>query len=143
MFVPGVYGDEKRFDINLNDTYFVIQFSWQNLIFAPFLLLTLLVYAIRAAINRFKNQLQNLILIASDFLFVIILIKTYAFLSRIDSNSALTILKGRPQPANTHPVNWLEQTLLVSVIIFLSILVITAMLTGKNWNLNKNENQSS
>jgi hypothetical protein len=143
IFLPGVFWGNASLDINLHDTYFVFQFSRQNLILVPFLLLTLLVYAVRASINHFKNRSQNLVLIITDFLFVITLIKIYAFLSHIDSNSALPILKGRSLPANTHPVNWLEQTLLVSVIIFLLILVITAMLTGKNWNFNKNENQSS
>ncbi|MEZ2338530.1 hypothetical protein AB6735_22975 [Mucilaginibacter sp. RCC_168] len=33
----------------------------------------------------------------------------------------------------------IKQTTLIVIIIFMLILVITAILTGKNWNLNKNE----
>src|SRR5882757_4754811 len=64
----GIYGSYfshiSAFDVNFNDTYFVVA---PQLLTLPFFLLITLVYLIKEAFYRFERKIQNLVLLISIF----------------------------------------------------------------------------
>jgi len=136
-------------DINFNDTYWVISQSViVILIFtAPvFLMLTTITYLIKEGFYRYKRKLQNLILIVANFLFLTVMYPLSVLVNMIQKAGGtlyppLSALPKTVSPAH-HDSNVLYIFMQITpalIIIFMLILVITAILTGKNWNLNKNE----
>lgn len=154
LLTGGLFG-LSTFDINLRDTYFVAKFSWSILVLFPMSLLTLLIYAIRSGNNQFKNRLQNIILTSSIFLVIVSLLRIYKFAAFFElmipanNNNGWTIyppLSALPKvshPAHSQPSHPITHGILIILIFFLLMLVICAMLTGKNWNTNKHEQANS
>lgn len=142
-------------DINLHDTYIVSKFSWWILTFPPFFVLLVLVYLIRAIAGRFTKRAVNIILVAGVFVNVLILLRVYKLALSIDrmtssASGGLTIypplsaLGHTPKQVNQTPLSEpFSHIIFIILIIFLILLVISAVLTGKNWNANKHELQKA
>jgi heme/copper-type cytochrome/quinol oxidase subunit 1 len=142
-------------DINLHDTYFVI--AMPALTIRVFLLLTNLLYLIWEGFYRYKRTLQNVVLLVANFLFIIKLFFLATFVFRLPepAGSGWTVYpplsrlgQTQPKPPKTLEeyaiiVSLIKQITPIIFIVFMLILVITAILTGKNWNLTKNEQTSA
>ncbi|QEM08656.1 hypothetical protein [Mucilaginibacter rubeus] len=149
-----LYGN-MALDINLHDTYFMMSASpWQILVLSTFCVLSTLTYLVRAIIKRYKNNLVNVILLTGDFLLIIILIKVYRVIllleQSIDANAkGWTIyppLSGHdgnefPKIPVEHP--HFDSYMFIPIVIFMLILVISSILTGKNWKTNTYEQTPS
>ncbi|WP_295718460.1 hypothetical protein [Mucilaginibacter sp.] len=154
LFSSTLFGN-AALDINLHDTYFVNKFSWWILTFPPFFVLVVLFYLIRAIAGRFKTRAVNIILVAGVFVNVLILLMVYQFalsIDRIISSASggstiyppLSALGHTPKQVNqTPPSEPFSHIIFIILIIFLILLVISAVLTGKNWNANKHELQKA
>jgi hypothetical protein len=150
LFTNTLFGN-VALDINLADTYFVSKFSWWIFMFPPFFVLVVLVYLTRAIASGFKTRAVNTILVTAVFVNVLILIKIYKFALSIDrmTSSApggwtiyppLSALGHVPKHASQTPLTEpFSHIIFIILIIFLILLVISAALTGKNWNINKHE----
>jgi heme/copper-type cytochrome/quinol oxidase subunit 1 len=150
LFTSTLFGN-VALDINLHDTYFISKFSWLIFMFPPFFVLVVLVYLIRAIAGGFKKRRVNTILVAGVFVNVLILLRIYKFALSIDRmiSSApggwtiyppLSALGHAPKHASQTPLSEpFSQLIFIILIIFLILLVISAALTGKNWNINKHE----
>lgn len=130
----------RTLDINLHDTYFAI--AWSKLIILPYLLIISLVYLIREAFFKYRRRLPNVILLFDLLVIIIILLKLNELIMNIaPATSGWTIyppLSALPgQNALPYPVSPLittaAQILFYFQIFFILILVIVAILTGKNW----------
>ena len=150
-----LYGN-MTLDINMHDTYFVISTSpWQMLVLFTFSLLTTLTFFIRAIIKRYKNNAVNVILIASNFLLIIMLIKIYRmillFEQAFDANAKhgwtiyppLSALGHQPPSTEITKHPHFDSYMLIPITIFMLILIISSILTGKNWKTNTNEQVST
>ena len=147
-FASGAILGNTALDIQLHDTYFVFKFSWEDLVLLPFLIFMMLMYSIRGTIGRFKSQTQNVILLTSIFLFNVQLLFHYKIAAKLSSlPSGWTIypprsalpqhnLTSHPSPS---PFRGILQILFYTQIFFLVLLVIIAVLTGKNWKTNTHE----
>ncbi|WP_295675055.1 hypothetical protein [uncultured Mucilaginibacter sp.] len=140
-------------DLTLHDTYLVIKGTKEKIFVFPMLLLLALVYAIKEAFYGYQRSVQNIVMLTAVFLINICLLSCvgvfHIITSKLDGmQSGWTIyppLSALPKvrPVNTTPhgslfdVAW--QILLIMQIIFLVILVIIAVITGKNWNHCKRE----
>jgi hypothetical protein len=138
-------------DINRHDTYVV---SSGFIIGLPTLLLIFIVYIIKEGFFRYGRRLQNVILLIVIFVINIELskyIEAVATLSKtINGFNRLTIypplsalpthppIVAAPSPS---PFGNMAQALFFLQIFFLVLMVIIAVLTGKNWNHNKNASQ--
>lgn len=144
-FLTASWGGNASLDINLHDTYFVIDRS--ALAIPAFLMLTTFIYLIKEGFYRYKRKLQNLILIIFNFLFLIVVYPFSALMNMMPKPGwtiypPLSALPNGVIPTADKGENILysiKQATPIVIIIFMLILVITAILTGKNWNLNKNE----
>ena len=144
-FLTASWGGNSALDINLHDTYFVIDRSVINI--PVFLMLTTIIYLIKEGFYRYKRRLQNLILIIANFLFLIVVYPFSVLLNMIPKPGwtiypPLSALPKAEPPYEQKMENTLyaiKQGTLIVIIIFMLILVITAILIGKNWNSNKNE----
>ena len=125
-----------EFSINLHDTYFVI--AWSKLIILPYLLLVSIVYLIREAFFKYRRLVQNIILLSVLSITVIILLKLNEFIINIaPATSGWTIyppLSALPkQSVQPSPlIAATSQILFYFQILLIFILVIIAVLTGKN-----------
>ncbi|NHA06567.1 hypothetical protein G7092_22350 [Mucilaginibacter sp. HC2] len=148
LFVPflaGSWEGNASLDINLHDTYFVI--DWSVIIIPVFLMLTTIIYLVKESFYCYKRRLQNLILIIANFLFLLIIYPLSALLNMIPKPdwtiypplSALPNGVISTADKGENILYFIKQITPALIIIFMLILVITAILTGKNWNLNKNE----
>ncbi|PWK77855.1 hypothetical protein LX99_02740 [Mucilaginibacter oryzae] len=149
-----VYGS-MTLDINMHDTYFAMSTSpWQTLVLSTFVILSTLLYFIRAAVKCYKSNLVNFILITCNFGLIIALIKIYRFILIIeqtfDANSKgwtiyppLSALGGHeyPKAPVTHP--HFDSYMFIPIIIFMLTLVISCIFTGKNWKTNTHEQTSA
>ncbi len=148
LFVPflaGSWEGNASLDINLHDTYFVI--DWSVIIIPVFLMLTTIIYLVKESFYRYKRRRQNLILIIANFLFLLIIYPLSALLNMIPKPgwtiypplSALPNGVISTADKGENILYFIKQATPIVIIIFMLILVITAILTGKNWNWNKNE----
>jgi ABC-type uncharacterized transport system fused permease/ATPase subunit len=115
---------------------------------APVLLLIFIIYVIKEAFHRYKRRPQNIILLVALFLinilssmFARVMAKMSVLLEQTKGGTIYPPLSALPQhlPAVQHKpfVNFV-QIIFFAQIFFLALLVILAIVTGKNWNTNKN-----
>jgi len=124
-------------EINLHDTYFVMQ--WSSLIVLPFLLVTTFTYLIREAFFKYRRRIQNIVLLLSTFLLNLYLLRFTQFATAYIASLTLgwtiypplsALPKAHPQPFQSEKS---LQALTYIPIPFMLILVIVAILVGKNW----------
>lgn len=146
---PAFFEIVKRsviYDFNLHDTYFVMSASpWDYLVIWTFSSISTLVYFSRAIIRGYKNNIVNAILIGSNFLLSITLIKVYRMIliwerSMISNSQDLTRYS-TPSGLNSMPPSKVEHQhfdnyMFVPITIFMLILVVSSIITGKNWKTN-------
>jgi hypothetical protein len=157
LFVPlligNIWGGNSALDINVHDTYFVInQSAIATLIFATpvFLMLTTVIYLIKEGFYRYKRKLPNLILIIANFLFLTVMYPLSVLINMIIKAGGILYPPLSALPKTVPPAYYgnnsiypVMQIIPALIIIFMLILVITAILTGKNWNSTKNEQTSA
>jgi len=140
FYITGTIKLNSKLDINLHDTYFVIE--WSRLIFFPYLFIVSVVYLVREAFFKYRRRLQNIILLFVLLIIITVLLKLDKFIGNIapltsgwtiyPPLSALSRQNLQPsQPSPLITAAW--QILFYSQIFFILILVIVAILTGKNW----------
>jgi len=146
------FGSDK-IDFNLHDTYFVINNTKEKIFVFPVLLMLIMVYVIKEAFYGYHRRFQNIVLIAAIFLVNIFLLSCVGLFhlvtSKLDGMQRGWIIypplsalpKVRPLNALQHKslfeAAW--QILLFMQMFFLVLLVIIAVITGKNWNHYKRE----
>lgn len=137
-------------DISLHDTYFTTQPSWIYLTLFPFLLLTVLIYLLRAGITRFKKPVINIILIISNLLLVVTTLEIYQTVLLLEQiatpeGNGWAIYPPLSAAGKKTVTDLPAQQphfdiyILALIIIFTLILAISSMLTGKNWKTNTHE----
>ncbi len=148
IFIGSLFGN-ATLDINLHDTYFII--GWWPSIIIPFFVLITLIYLIRVLAAGFSKRTTNTILTISlfgDFLFLLAAYKTALAFDRMMASlpdgetlyPPLSALKSTRKPVHQTLLHQpFSQFIFIILIIFLILLVISAVLTGKNWNTNKHE----
>jgi len=135
--ITGTIKLNREFSINLHDTYFVI--AWPRLIIVPYLFIVTIIYLVREAFFKYNRRLQNIILLVALLLIIVILLILNRFISNIaPETSGWTIyppLSALPkQQAQAAPLITASlQILFYLQIFFILLLVIVAILTGKNW----------
>jgi hypothetical protein len=113
----------------------------------PGLWLVTIVYIIRTAINHYKNPLQNLILLTVCFALNILMLNYLRLSAAFDGLSA-HVLTLQPPLSNLSKINAhrsndslygnITEIIFAIQIILLVLLVIIAVLIGKNWKASKN-----
>ncbi|WP_094572231.1 hypothetical protein [Mucilaginibacter xinganensis] len=137
-----------QLDINLHDTYLVFS---ENIVGFPVLLLIFFIYIIKEAFYKYKRRLQNIILLLSLFFINIEVSKfigSLAVMSKktsqfngwtiyppLSASSSHQPIMAAPQP---NPFVGITQIIFYLQIFLVALLVILAIVTGKNWNSNKN-----
>ncbi len=151
-FFSSILPGNRSFDIDWHGTYFIF---WGRVFVLPVLLSMTVVYLIREAFYGYKRRFQNLVLLTSLFMVNAILFFGVSFLyniaSQTGSNSRGWIIypplsaMPRTLPDGAFLASPLfsniSNILLFIQIFFMLILVIIAVLTGKNWNVNKREQE--
>ena len=143
-----INSSNSSFDIELHDIYF--SFSVRVIFMPFFLLLVTLVYLIKEAFHGYRRMFQNFVLLISLVLINLYLLfiakfagittsfkpgwTIYPPLSALPKAVPGSILTPSPIFKNM----W--EIVLSAQIFFLLLLVIIAVITGKNWNPNKSEN---
>jgi hypothetical protein len=129
-------------DIGFNYIYLALLLTTLTQITQPFLFLMLvtIIYLIKEGVHGYKRKLQNIILITSNFLFIIQLTKRLEIVGFLMLSGETTIYpplsalpKVKPSLKAAGEVFHMERILFAILIFFMLILVITAILTGKNW----------
>jgi len=135
--------NETLLDIELHDTYFVID---RSLIILPVsLLLITLIYLVKEGFSGYKRRFQNLILMTACFLSLIWLNILSIFIKSpaqptwtiYPPLSALpTAVPHIDDTAYRHSliINSIKDLTPIVLIVFMLILVASSFLTGKNWN---------
>lgn len=137
-----------QFDINLHDTYVV---SSGAIISLPVFLLIFIVYIIKEAFYRYKRRLQNIILLIALFFINMEVSKFIGSLAKMSKTvsqfkgwtiypplSALPSHQPIVLPTQPDPFSHISEIFFYMQIFFLALLVILAIVTGKNWNTDKN-----
>ena len=148
QFAFSVFLGNLSLDIKFHDTYFTAP---QSLFLVPFVFLAMLVYAVKEALYRYKRTFQNLILLTSIFLFNVQLLFYYKIAAKLSIlPSGWTIypplsalpqhnLTSHPSPS---PFRGILEILFYTQIFFAVLLVIIAVLTGKNWKTKNGTNKA-
>lgn len=150
-----LYGN-MALDINLHDTYFIMSASpFQLLVLGTFSILTTLIYFIRAIVKRYKNKMVNIVLITSDFLLIIMLIRIYRIIllleQTLDANAKggwtiyppLSALGHQSPSAEITKHPHFDSYMFIPITIFMLILVASSVITGRNWKTNTHEQTPS
>ena len=145
-FGSQIYPRNTSFEIALNDTYFII--AGKLFILPVFLGLIMIIYIVKEAIYFFRRKFQNIVLLISTLLFNIYLLffaKFFTVFFAVNGGRTvyppLSALRDNNPPMSLSGVDRRLTILLFIQIFFLIILVIIAILTGKNWNINKREQE--
>jgi hypothetical protein len=142
-----IFRNTHAVTIQMYTSYFIF-LPWQ--VFAPpFTVLLATVYLFKEAFYGYKRKLQNFVILISLFLFIMLLQTFYEIAAQMALiPSGVTIyppLSAIPQSVQNHPGLLPFRNILLILffiqIIFMILLVIVAILTGKNWNYQKNEQQ--
>lgn len=142
------YVSNTALDIDMHDTYFVIQPT--PIILTASLLLTTLVYLIKEGFKHYKRRFQNIILLTANFLFLVKLYPYTVFTSTLSAPGwtvypPLSALGKNAPPISNELYHHLFVLMLIKqilpfvVVLFMLILVITAVITGKNWHTQPHE----
>jgi hypothetical protein len=142
-----LWGNKASFDINFNDTYYVISFA--VLVIPVFLMIVTLIYLIREGFYRYKRKLQNLVLVIANFSFLTVLYPLSILMDTMSKplqrfyqpSSSLMKTESLINDRSANTLFFIKQITPGTIIIFMLILVITSILTGKNWSFSKNEQQ--
>ena len=141
-------------DVNFHDTYPVITHAKEKVFALPVLLFVTLVYLIKEAFHTYMRRFQNVVLLTSVFLANMVFIYFISFFHGIVSQmigndqAGWTIyppLSAIPRKfpyqkfPETSVIHSHWQVLFSIQIFFLVLLVIIAILTGKNWNAKQSE----
>ena len=146
------YVSNTALDIDMHDTYFVIQPA--PIILTAGLLLTTLVYLIKEGFRHYKRRFQNIILLIANFLLLVKLYPFTVFASTLSSPGWTIYPPLSALPKNIPLISeklyhhlfvlsLIKQTLPFIVVLFMLILVITAVITGKNWHTQPHEQTTS
>jgi hypothetical protein len=135
---------EITLDVNLADTYIVTKIAS---IIPIFLLAATIVYLVKEGRQGYKRKIPNLIMIVINFALIIDLYLIVQIINRIPGGTreGRPRFYSRPNTLDTH-FNFIplaQHTIPIIAIIFMLILVITSILTGKNWSFTQNEQQTS
>ncbi|UOE50489.1 hypothetical protein MTO98_05300 [Mucilaginibacter sp. SMC90] len=149
-FLSGTIYGSMTLDINMHDTYFVMSVSpFQLLVLGTFSIFTTLIYFIRAIVTRYKNKIVNIVLITSDFLLIIMLIRIYRIVllleQTLDANAKsgwtiyppLSALGNQSTEITRHP--HFDSFMFIPITIFMLILVTSSIITGRNWKTSTHE----
>lgn len=149
LFLFGFEGFAKNstLDVNIHDTYFVIENK--HIIITLTLLLLFIVYTVRALAKKFKNQVINVILILLT-LALILLINSFAFLIEqlVQATTSWTIypplsqLESEAQQPKSqyNNINVLSNLVFVIQILLLLWLMFISFITGINFQSKKQIN---
>jgi heme/copper-type cytochrome/quinol oxidase subunit 1 len=149
-FLLGTFLGNATLDISLHDTYLTIPFIWTGFTLFPFLQLTVFIYLVRTVIARFKKQPINIILIISNLSLIISTLNIYKMVLLLEQEATPTgngwtiypPLSALPKPQSAPLPSerpHFDHYVLIFIIIFMLILVISSILTGKNWKTNTHE----
>jgi heme/copper-type cytochrome/quinol oxidase subunit 1 len=149
-FLLAIFWGNIALDVTLHDTYFPVPFNWIDFTLFPFLLLTTITYLIRATIVRFKKHLINIILVISNLFLTISTLNIYKTVLLLEQEATPTgngwtvypplsaLPKQQPElPPLERP--YFDHYVLTFILIFMLILAISSILTGKNWKTNAHE----
>ncbi|SDE15550.1 hypothetical protein SAMN05216464_104158 [Mucilaginibacter pineti] len=146
------YVSNTTLDIDMKDTYFVIQPA--PIILTAGLLIITLVYLIKEGFKRYKRRFQNIILLVANFLVLVKLYPYTVFASTLSSPGWTIYPPLSALGKNIPPISeklyhhlfvlmLIKQILPFIVVLFMLILVITAVITGKNWHTQPHEQTTS
>jgi heme/copper-type cytochrome/quinol oxidase subunit 1 len=145
-FIPGSLFNNDTLDINLHDTYFVINHFHFYILYLKMVLM--LVFLGRCIVDRFSSRVENCVLIIALFTAQQGCVSLIVVLSKIDLGplNGWTIyppLSALPKFSPTTIGSIFTVPVLSTIQIILTILlVIVAIITGKNWNKTTHETVS-
>jgi hypothetical protein len=127
--------------------------NWMALTPAAMLMALIVIYIVKEAFYAYHRKFQNLILLSSLFFEIIILLYAIVLTARMIALASGSViiypplsalhdkpLVSHPEPPSPAFVD-IFQYFVYAEIILLTALVIFAVITGKNWNINQRENQ--
>ena len=141
---PVIFIDFSAFDVRIfNKTYSIV--PTQVLIFAILILLSL-IYLIKEAFHRYRRRFQNIILLITLLvvnIYFLSITKFFAVLFSINCGRTiyppLSALHDNRPPLSSSDFGDRLTDMFYIQIFFLLVLVIIAILTGKNWNAKQSE----
>jgi len=134
-------------DIGYGETVLVL--SWPTVVIEPFLALVTVIYFIKEGKQGYKRKFQNFILIISNLIFLIQLTILFSIKGFLLEGAYLIIyppLSALAQRSHVllqvDKVFLYEHVKIFLTIIFMLILVISAIVTGKNWKSETHETKA-
>ncbi|HWD90499.1 MAG TPA: hypothetical protein VG367_20375 [Mucilaginibacter sp.] len=129
--------NESVLEAEIHSSYFV--FARSTLWIPLFLLIASLTYLLKEAFYRYKRRLPNLILLICLLLFNLELLSFLKFIASLHHFGRTIYPPLSAIPKESPDVSDYKETVMQVLfflqILFLILLVIVSILTGKNWNL--------
>ncbi|MEE1898403.1 hypothetical protein V1389_08655 [Flavobacterium rakeshii] len=138
LLLPCVFlysSEDSTIDINVHDTYFVIdRFS---LILLLIVVPGFLIYGIRTLINKFRDKFINIVFILFTVLVALLWIEAIIINDKLSSSGGWTLyppLSAQPQKIEHEEYYFIaNHTIMITIeVILISIALFTAYKTGKN-----------